>query len=172
MGFDAQTLRPQKARSLVETPKIVLDTNVCLDLIVFDDPRCALLREAILSARVAVVTRADCREEWMRVLSYPVLALDASARLHCIEQFDQWSQLLDVSCQVDFVLPRCRDPDDQKFLELARDAQVDALVTRDAELLRLAPRMKRAGGFAIIEPSRMDDQLALLCDVASNARSM
>ena len=34
-------------------------------------------------------------------------------------------------------LPPCRDPDDQKFLELAAGAGADALVTKDRELLRL-----------------------------------
>ena len=36
-------------------------------------------------------------------------------------------------------LPRCRDPHDQKFLELARAAGADALVTKDRALLELAP---------------------------------
>jgi hypothetical protein len=37
-------------------------------------------------------------------------------------------------------LPRCRDPHDQKFLELALAAQADALVTKDQALLELARR--------------------------------
>ena len=45
-------------------------------------------------------------------------------------------------------LPRCRDPDDQPFLELARDAGAMALLTRDAQLLRLARRCV----FAIATP--------------------
>ena len=35
-------------------------------------------------------------------------------------------------------VPECRDPDDRKFLELARFAQADALVTGDQDLLALA----------------------------------
>ena len=42
-------------------------------------------------------------------------------------------------------LPRCTDPDDQKFLALAQDAAVDWLLTRDKALLRLNRRAKLAG---------------------------
>jgi predicted nucleic acid-binding protein len=41
--------------------RIVLDTNVCLDLFVFNDPRWAALLAAIESGEVEAVTRADCR---------------------------------------------------------------------------------------------------------------
>ena len=50
------------------------------------------------------------------------------------------------------VLPRCRDPDDQRFLELARDAGAAALVTRDRELLRLARRTMRMARFDVLTP--------------------
>ena len=37
-------------------------------------------------------------------------------------------------------MPRCYDPDDQMFLELARDCRADALITKDRDLLALATR--------------------------------
>ena len=45
-------------------------------------------------------------------------------------------------------LPQCRDPEDQKFIELAAASQADALVTKDRELLR----MKRRLPFRVIPP--------------------
>lgn len=51
-------------------------------------------------------------------------------------------------------LPRCADPDDQKFLELARDAGAAWLLSRDAALLALARRCERQHGFRIVPPER------------------
>ena len=56
--------------------RIVLDTNVCLDLFVFNDPRSAALEAVLQSASVQAVTREDCRNEWLLVLAYPQFALD------------------------------------------------------------------------------------------------
>jgi predicted nucleic acid-binding protein len=51
-------------------------------------------------------------------------------------------------------LPRCADRDDQKFLELARDAAADWLVTADKALLKLARRDRLRGLFRILTPER------------------
>ena len=52
-------------------------------------------------------------------------------------------------------LPKCRDPDDQKFLELARDCGADYLVTKDKALLVLARRKTRPAPCCIVTPSGM-----------------
>jgi predicted nucleic acid-binding protein len=49
-------------------------------------------------------------------------------------------------------LPRCKDRDDQKFLELARDSAAHWLVTADKALLRLARRERLRGLFRILTP--------------------
>ena len=51
-------------------------------------------------------------------------------------------------------LPRCKDRDDQKFLELARDGSADWLVTSDKALLKLARRRKLAHLFRILTPDQ------------------
>ena len=58
-------------------PRIVLDTNVCLDLFVFGEPLCSHLLSALQRGAVQAVTREDCRDEWRRVLHYPQLPIDA-----------------------------------------------------------------------------------------------
>ncbi|HVI57170.1 MAG TPA: putative toxin-antitoxin system toxin component, PIN family [Luteibacter sp.] len=133
--------------------RIVLDTNVCLDAFVFDDPRAAPLVAALAAGNVEAVTRADCRDEWLGVLAYPALKLDEARRAEAAARFDRCVTLLatapDASC---VALPRCRDPDDQKFLELAASAGAAILFSRDAEVLRLARRTVRDGLFAILRP--------------------
>ena len=49
-------------------------------------------------------------------------------------------------------LPRCADPDDQKFLQLALAARASWLLSKDKELLKLDRRTRRAGLFAILLP--------------------
>ena len=133
--------------------RFVLDTNVCLDLFVFGDPQCASLLAAVHAAEVELVTRDDCRDEWLAVLAYPQLNLDEAHRVQAIEAFDAHVRKLPVSASDCVTLPRCRDRDDQKFLELAHQAGATALLTRDEELLRLARRAKRDGLFSILPPT-------------------
>ena len=64
--------------------RIVLDTNVCLDLFVFRDPRWALLLKAMQNGEVEALTRDDCRKEWSIVLGYPHLKLDEAARVQAV----------------------------------------------------------------------------------------
>lgn len=135
--------------------RIVLDTNVCLDLFVFHDPRWRALLEAIENRRVQACTRADCRTEWLMVLDYPQLPLDAHSRAQAVARFDALIECVDPPPSAT-PLPACRDPDDQKFLELARDARATTLVTKDKALLKLARRVARAGLFSILPPERWE----------------
>lgn len=147
-------------------PRIVLDTNVCLDLFVFADPRVAALDAALRDGSVAAVTREDCREEWRRVLRYPQFRLDESACARHEAAFDARVVCLHELQPVPSTgvrLPRCADPDDQKFLELTLQARAIALITRDDALLALAGRMRREGLFAILTPQAWTDTNAAGC---------
>lgn len=136
-----------------EPLRLVPDTNVCLDLFVFGDAHCASLLAAVRAGDVELVTREDCRAEWLAVLDYPQLKLDEQRRARAIEMFDAHVRSLPLRALGDVALPRCRDRDDQKFLELAHQAGAAALLTRDEELLRLARRARREGLFAILPPT-------------------
>lgn len=135
--------------------RLVLDTNVCLDLFVFADPRSAALHDALRSRRCTAVSNVACRGEWQRVLRYPVLKLEPARRKALEADYDAFvvsiaAAATDAAAAMS--LPRCKDSDDQKFLELARDTGAIALLTRDAALLELAPRTLRAGLFDILTP--------------------
>ena len=138
--------------------RFVPDTNVCLDLFVFGDPRCAALLAAVRVGEAELITREDCRAEWQAVLAYPKLKLDDRRRVLAAEAFDRYMRCLPQQEDVTgAVLPRCRDRDDQKFLQLAQQAAAAALMTRDAELLRLDRRTQRDGLFAILPPAAWRD---------------
>lgn len=135
--------------------RIVIDTNVCLDLFVFRDSRWAALHAALRERSIEAITREDCRMEWLAVLEYRHLPLDADSRPLAAAEFDALITCLDAQMlrpRADVPLPVCRDPDDQKFLELARDADAQILITKDKALLKLAKRTARAGLFWIIAP--------------------
>ena len=130
--------------------RLVLDTNVWLDWLVFDDPDLAPLRAANSLGRVRVYIDAACEAELVRVLAYPLgrVRLDAVAQTACLAECRRVTLRGDGTAPLECVLPPCRDPDDQKFLELARDCRADLLLTRDRALLELA----RHAPFRIVTP--------------------
>jgi predicted nucleic acid-binding protein len=58
-------------------------------------------------------------------------------------------------------LPRCADPDDQKFMELALASGARWLLSKDHELLKLDRRARVAGGFSILLPQAWTLPVAL-----------
>lgn len=134
--------------------RIVLDTNVCLDLFVFRDTRWAPLMHALKTGELIAITRDDCRTEWQLVLHYSHLKLDDVARKSVATEFDSLI-CCEPTLQSDSAsakLPICKDKDDQKFLECARDAKAAVLITKDKALLKLARKTQRDGLFAIMTP--------------------
>ncbi|TFW30970.1 putative toxin-antitoxin system toxin component, PIN family [Massilia horti] len=131
--------------------RIVLDTNVCLDLFVFNDPRWSALLAAIERGELEAVTRADCRDEYLVVLHYPHLPLADDTRPQAAQRFDQLIKVIAPNSRA-IRLPVCTDKDDQKFLELARDAGAEILITKDKALLKLARKTAQAGLFRIMLP--------------------
>ena len=138
-----------------DCPRLVLDTNVSLDLFVFHDPRCAALADSLERGGYEAVTDTACRAEYVRVLSYPQLDLSPLRRLRAIEAFDETHHLVDTAQRPESAktgLPNCADPDDQKFLQLARQTDADVLLSRDKDVLALARGTQRAGLFTIASP--------------------
>ena len=142
------------------TPKqVVIDTNVCLDLFVFNDPRWAKLLSGLKDGSIKAITREDCRQEWLAVLHYPHLPINDVSRAQTISAFDQLISCI-APAQKNILLPKCSDKDDQKFMEIARDAGVETLITKDKALLKLARKVKQAGYFSIATPEQFVANLA------------
>jgi putative PIN family toxin of toxin-antitoxin system len=139
--------------------RIVLDTNVCLDLFVFRDPRWLKLMHALTSGEVEAVTRADCRMEWHIVLGYTHLGLDEATQTAVRAEFDALLKpCADIIPSESIKLPLCRDTDDQKFIELAYHSGATMLITKDKALLKLARKTQRAGLFQIVTPEAWVDR--------------
>jgi putative PIN family toxin of toxin-antitoxin system len=136
-------------------PVLVLDTNVVLDLLHFDDPVARPLLHALETGRVTCAVTDATVEELRRVLAYPEFALELARQVALLEGYQALSMaaLPHKGTPSHYGLkpvwsrmPRCSDPDDQKFLELAAVAQAQGLVSKDRALLKLrrccAPRFR------------------------------
>ena len=132
--------------------RVVLDTNVVLDLVAFRDPGVEPLRAAIEAKRVAVVTSVDCLDEFRRVLGYPEFRLDAGRQADAFRWFETRAERAPAPPPQP-LLPQCRDADDQKFLDLAWVSRVDFLVTKDRALLDLARRVAELKRFLVSSPT-------------------
>ncbi len=120
-----------------EPPRIVLDTNVALSALLFSEGRLGWLRLAWQSQRFRPLISRPVARELIRVLEYPKFSLDAGERESVLGEYLPWCEVVHVG-RVAGRLPRCRDPDDQMFLELAAAGRADFLVTGDSDLLGLA----------------------------------
>lgn len=137
--------------SFAGAPRVVFDTNVLVSLYVFADSRYAKLREAFEQGRVRAVTNEACLGEFARVLDYPQFGFAPECQKKALADYQRcavkWS-----GAPADALLPRCKDRDDQKFLELTRDADAAWLITSDRALLVLARRQRLAHLFRIVTP--------------------
>jgi putative PIN family toxin of toxin-antitoxin system len=133
--------------------RIVLDTNIWLDWLVFRDSSVLSLQNAVAEGRAEIVIDAACEAELERVLAYDLArhSLDAAGQADCLAECRRIAQCIDTAAPEAgrAQLPRCRDPDDQKFLELALAARAEVLITKDHQLLELARRTKP---FRILNP--------------------
>ncbi|MCB1634184.1 MAG: putative toxin-antitoxin system toxin component, PIN family [Xanthomonadales bacterium] len=147
---------PKPDASVVQPLRAVLDTNVWLDLLLFGDTGSAGIRRAIDKGRLLPLLDAGCLEEFRRVLGYAQWALSTERQQQLWQAARHWLQ--DPLGPLPPALPRCRDPDDQKFLELAARGGAQMLLTRDRDLLMLARRCRKLGLFHILSPADFDDQ--------------
>lgn len=141
--------------------RLVLDTNVVMELLHYRDPRSADLMAAIETGSVDCVTDAGCLAELQRVLAYPQFARDEAAQQALYARYCTLARECEAAAETTgntdatdapAALPRCRDADDQKFMELAARCGADLLVTRDKELLKLARSRRHPAPFRILKP--------------------
>jgi uncharacterized protein len=166
--------------------KLVLDTNVVIDWLVFDDVFLADFRRQVLGGQVVVVTHEPARAELRRVLGYKELKLDAERQASVLKRYEtqttKWNrdgaapatgtgtgtsqaiagaavasaEATPAEPPLPKNFPRCRDPDDNPFLELAWRSGADALVSRDDAVLKLAKRARKHGFEIFTVPQLVD----------------
>ena len=128
-----------------EKKALVLDTNIVLDLFVFNDPATIALRSALESGQMNWLATQPMRDELERVLAYTQIA--KSLKHHqtdapdVLAHFDAFAETVAVAAKA---CVTCKDPDDQKFIDLAVARQA-CLLSKDRAVLCMQKRLAALG---------------------------
>ena len=124
---------------------VVIDTNIVLDIWVYQDPATPSLLNALEEGTLHWLATAPMREELLRVLDYPHIAQrrdrDGVSAQAVLSHFDRWVNIQAIAPKAPYV---CKDEDDQKFIDLAVAHQA-LLLSKDKQVLRLTNRLARLG---------------------------
>jgi predicted nucleic acid-binding protein len=124
---------------------IVIDTNVALDLLVFNDPASAPLQAALDAGELRWLATAPMRDELARVLGYPQivprLAFHGRTPEAVLADFDRQALRVAPAPRAPVV---CKDPDDQIFIDLAV-AHRAPLRSKDRAVRALRKRLAALG---------------------------
>ncbi len=135
---------------------VVIDTNIVLDIWVYQDPATPPLLLALKDGELRWLATPPMREELLRVLDYPHIARrrerDGLSAEAVLAHFDRLAQLQAVAPKAPYV---CKDEDDQKFIDLAVAHQA-LLLSKDRQVLRLTNRLARLG--VVVKKSQGDPE--------------
>ena len=126
-------------------PPVVLDTNIVLDVFVFNDAASALLKTALEARKLDWLATQPMRDELARVLAYaqiaPRLKFYELTAEDVLAAFDQHAQITAVPAKASVT---CSDADDQKFIDLAVAHQAQ-LLSKDQHVLSMKKRLLAQG---------------------------
>ena len=140
-------------------PAVVLDTNVVLDWLVFGDPSCARLVALLMQHQLRWHATLPMRSELAEVLARQQFQARNADGERALAAFDEHALLGRDDTHGDCAAPRCRDADDQKFIDLACAVGARWLFTRDRALLDLASAAT-ARGIEILTPTAWNQRHA------------
>jgi putative PIN family toxin of toxin-antitoxin system len=123
---------------------VVFDTNVLLDIFVFNDFRALHLKQALIDKQLDALASPKTIEEFADVISRPLFSLELKGQAGIIAQWSNLARL--VADESLLAAPwQCQDLDDQVFLDLAFTAKPCLLISKDNEVLKLASRAVKEG---------------------------
>ncbi|WP_332776581.1 putative toxin-antitoxin system toxin component, PIN family [Polaromonas sp.] len=125
----------------MSTRPIVLDTNIVLDVFVFNDAAAQPVKQGLETGELDWLATQPMRDELARVLAYPQIVprLD-SCKLSAddvLAAFDRHARLIEVAGKASVI---CSDPDDQKFIDLAVAEQA-MLLSKDRAVTSMSKRL-------------------------------
>jgi putative PIN family toxin of toxin-antitoxin system len=138
------------AQAALSPLRVVIDTNVLVSALILSRGRMDWLRHLITAGHFVPLASADTARELMTVLAYPKFDLSPAERNGVLEDYLPYCEIVDIP-RPPPKTPRCRDPADAMFLQLALAGQADTLVTGDADLLSLANQF----AIAIVTPAEL-----------------
>jgi putative PIN family toxin of toxin-antitoxin system len=128
--------------------RVVLDTNVLLDLWVFADAGVAGLRASLVAGRLVALRCDACDREIEQVITRAMFDLAAERQQQMLAN---WRSDAERVSELRPAPVHCRDRSDQKFLDLAFSGGAVLLLTKDRALLAVS-RKARLHGVHILRP--------------------
>ena len=129
-----------------EVPIVILDTNALLDWRVFKDPAAHPIAQAIEAGRMRWLASPSMEQEWHQVWPRSAFKRWAPDPMLTLTVF-QHAQFVDEPPRGPL---RCKDPDDQVFIDLALHVRAAWLFSKDAALLKLAGRARQRTGLRVL----------------------
>ncbi len=123
-------------------PLLVIDTNVWLDILYWGDAQTVQLASDIESGAVDVCITLAAIEELADVIARKQFAIEPERQLTLLKHVLSVSTLVAPPSKA---TAKCRDADDQKFLDLTQSVGADYLVTKDKLVLKAGKRLKKYG---------------------------
>ena len=125
-------------------PRLVLDTNVILDLLVFQDPAAEIIRIVLETKQMDAVRTEESMLELADVIQRTAFKLSKEEQEIILQAWESSTRLLENTAieQAPFA---CRDPDDQVFINLAFSVRPALLLSKDLRVLELHPIAMRYG---------------------------
>jgi putative PIN family toxin of toxin-antitoxin system len=123
--------------------RVVFDTNVLVSVLLYRDSALAYLPEAWTGRAVVPLSDQSVIDELSRILielGARKFQLPPAQVQEIVARYVSIAEPIPATAATEGALPKCKDPDDQKFLELAQRGRADMLVTNDGALLGLARR--------------------------------
>jgi len=142
-----------EAQAKPGTQAWVIDTNIVLDLWLFEDPATIPLRAALQSGAISHLATASMRDELERVLTYPHLVKRmAKSSIQAQDILIRFDEYLLAAAPAAKAACTCKDPDDQKFIDLAV-AHAVPLLSKDNAILCMKKRLFQSG--VMLNPSEI-----------------
>jgi putative PIN family toxin of toxin-antitoxin system len=125
-------------------PRLVLDTNVILDLLVFKDPSTEPIRLLLDAKLVDALRTPASMAELIDVIGRPAFKLSQKNQETIVQVWEISSRLLEHTA-IEPAPFTCRDPDDQVFLDMAYSIRPALLLSKDLRVLELRAVAKHHG---------------------------
>ena len=123
----------------------VIDTNIVLDLWLFEDPATVPLRAALQSGAISHLATTSMRDELARVLTYPhLIKRMVKSNIQASDVLNRYDKYLLAAENAAKAACTCKDPDDQKFIDLAV-AHAVPLLSKDNAILCMRKRLLQSG---------------------------
>jgi putative PIN family toxin of toxin-antitoxin system len=129
----------------MKRPHVVLDTNVLISALLFGGPPRETL-ERIVAGAVDCSLSLPILDELRDVLQRPKFGFSSQQAMAVVEELSTLCAIVSPSERISVIRP---DPDDDRVLECALEAQADTIVSGDAHLLELG----KYRGIHILNPS-------------------